>query len=105
MKVQKVDVDEELIREREQDIKELTGYLKEINEVMISLITEMNHLAKLQAQYIKEQGEDLSNLNIFSISQIVLVDNNMRQVKVNVEKSKKEIEQAGKYKEKNVGQE
>jgi len=71
-----MDIDEEIIRERENDIVELT-----------KLLAEMNAMAKLQAKYIQEQGEDLE-----------IVYDNIQEVKENTKKAEKELIDANYYK-------
>jgi len=72
-----MDIDEEIIRERENDIIELT-----------KLLAEMNAMAKLQAKYIQEQGEDLE-----------IVYNNVQETKANTQKAEKELIDANVYKQ------
>jgi len=72
-----MDIDEEIIRERENDIIELT-----------KLLAEMNAMAKLQAKYIQEQGEDLE-----------IVYNNVQETKDNTKKAEKELVDANFYKQ------
>ena len=58
-----MDIDEEIIRERENDIIELTKYFWFLMATQAKrLLAEMNAMAKLQAKYIQEQGEDLGIL-------------------------------------------
>ena len=58
--IMQMDIDEELLRERENDIVELTRYIwLYFLTKIFRLMTEMNAMAKLQAKYIQEQGEDL----------------------------------------------
>lgn len=72
-----MDIDEEIIRERENDIIELT-----------KLLAEMNAMAKLQAKYIQEQGEDLE-----------IVYKNVEETKDNTKKAEKELTDANYYKQ------
>lgn len=75
-----MDTDEELLRERENDIIELT-----------KLLTEMNAMAKLQAKLIQEQGEEL-----------VVIYENVEKTAENTKVAKKELEEAKRWKDQTV---
>jgi len=72
-----MDIDEEITRERENDIIELT-----------KLLTEMNAMAKFQAKCIQEQGEDLH-----------FIFENVQETKQNTNKAEIELKEANRYKE------
>lgn len=71
-----MDIDEEILRERESDIIELT-----------KLLAEMNAMAKLQAKYIQEQGEE-----------IVIIYDNVQETNENTKKAVTELTEANVYK-------